>query len=147
MDIARDGWREPRQGLQIRYVVGICQEANIEDQIGIDREAVLKAERLYGDLELRSASFVRDIRKRPAQFRGGQAGAVYHFVRAPSNIVQQGALRLNRFQDAAPSLAEYRVRPACLFEPAYQHIVARVQKENLNVRLLIRQKVQYSRQL
>src|SRR5688572_31440051 len=45
VDVVGDLRRKPGQRLQRRHVMGIHQEAYVEDEVGVDRDSVLEAER------------------------------------------------------------------------------------------------------
>ena len=146
MNIPRDFRGKACQRSELRHVMRVCKEADVKDEIGINRYTVFEAERFYGDLKLGTGPLTGCFRKQPAKLRGAQAGGVDDLVGAGTNFVEHGAFRANCLEDGG-SAAKEGMRTACLFETAHQDIICRIQENDFRRSAAIRQLVQNVREL
>src|SRR5215472_9351029 len=128
-DILRDSRVLARQLAKLRYKMRIRQKANIEDEIGLRRHAVLEPEAIRRDSKvsvvLLALKLRADVR---AQVVHSELRRVEHDISDVADGVQTlplSAYRLNHRIGAA-----HGMRPPGLREASYQRILARLEIEN-----------------
>ena len=138
------------QWAQIRFVMRVGQAAHVKDELGVERQAVLEAERLEGErqrlgLGLRVIAVHCDELTNPLAQRVRFEVAGVDVMAELGNTGQAHALFGNRFRQGA-IVARQRM-PASRFRVALaQRFGLRVEKEKLDVVLLRAQGVELLRQ-
>src|SRR5271166_5542176 len=119
----------PREPAKLRYKVGIRQEADVEDQIGFQRNPVLESEADAGDQQilLRAAAF-KLVLDGSAQLMHVEVCRIQIDVGEVAHRVQQLALGAQCANHGVS--APQRMGTACLRVTAQEHGVGGVQKKH-----------------
>ena len=121
---------QPREGPEIFHIKGIGQEAHVEDQVRVHRDAVLVAEGHGRDLQLPLLSRPRKEAEHAAlQLAQGELGAVEHHVRPGLDGSQQLLLPGHSLLQG-DALSRQRVRPAGFLVAPHQGAQVRVHIED-----------------
>ena len=127
-DVAGDLLVEAGEGAQLRDPVRVGQEAAVDDEVGVDRQAVLVAEGHDGGPQLGLLVAGELGVHLGAQLVHVQAGGVDHQVGVAAQLAQQVALGGDAVDDAAVALE--RVRAAHRLEAAHQGVVRGLQEDD-----------------
>src|SRR6476661_8253808 len=114
------------QGPQLGDPVRVGQEAHVEDDVGIERQAVLEPERHDGDAQLDAAVAREERGQLGAQLVHVEARAVDDDVGGRAQVEEQLALALDAVEEPAVTLQ--RVRAADALETPHEGLVGRVEE-------------------
>ena len=118
---------------QLGDIIGIGQESHVKDQIGLDGDAVFKAEGNHGHAHgRRSVPLSKEAEHLPAQFCGGECGRVHDVFRPLADGLQSRPLHADRLCQGA-AVFRQGVYPAGLLVPLYNGLQRGLHEEDLVV--------------
>src|SRR3990172_1472606 len=121
---------QAREGPQVRVVEGVLHETHVEDEVGLEGDAVLEAEadELEGDAPRLLGGAQR--REDPlAQLAPGEVGGVDDDVGLLAHLIEDAPLLDDRGGDAGAALE--RMAVGRLAEAPDEHIVASLEEEDM----------------
>ena len=125
---------QPGERLELRVPVRVGQEAHVEDEIGLERDAVLEPERHDVDPQLLGDRCARHDGEEPVlELADREAARVDHVVGELTRARQPAPLLRDAGLDAAARGLE-RVPVAGLAEPADKAGIARLEVDELELR-------------
>ena len=123
--------REPGQLAQLGDVVRVLHEPDVEDEVGLQRDAVLEAEADQLDDELVRLDVILEVAEEPlAQLAQRQVGGVEDDVRLGRGPVSSRR-RSSAIELAIPLLVAQRMAVARLGEAPDEDLVTRLEEEDL----------------
>ena len=111
---------------QVRLVVGVGQEAHVEQEIGGTRRAILEAEAHKRDQQVLRFSLLKQPDGMLPQLVNRELRGVENMVGHGADRRKPIALERDRFEHRPVGIE--RMRPSRLAEPAHQHGVRRFEK-------------------